>query len=199
MSADSPQLATMVDVSEKAVTKRTAAAVCRVNVPKIIVDELFGGDELLLNGDTSGGALSTSARNDFYTKKGPVLNTAVVAGTMAAKNTANLIPFCHPLPIESCTITFAWSEPVPSSSSASGARVLEVTCQVATSHKTGIEMEAMSGASVAGLCVYDMLKGCVLGAQQQDGGALPLMLLETKLLHKTGGKSDIDNHHPSHD
>ena len=186
ISAENPHLASMVDVSDKRITRRTATARTRVHIPQSIVDVLFAKKDVTLSSSSNEVDPSTEG-GDFYTKKGPVLNTAVVAGTMAVKNTAALIPFCHPLPIESCKITFTWSE-----SSAAG-RILEITCMVSTTNKTGIEMEALTGASVAGLCVYDMLKGAVPGGQQQSSETKPLMILDTLLLSKTGGKSDIKN------
>jgi len=105
--------------------------------------------------------------------KGPVFATAIIAGTMGAKRTWDLIPFCHPLPVEHVDIQIA----------VDGAqeRTVGVSCTVRTTGKTGVEMEALTGASVAALCVYDMLK-----ALSHD-----IVISELKLVAKAGGKSDI--------
>lgn len=105
-------------------------------------------------------------------KKGPVFTTAIVAGVQAAKRTSDLIPFCHPLPIEDCRVELSLKE---------GGEVVEVDCTVRVTHKTGVEMEAMMGASVAALTVYDMLKGL----------SHDIVIEETALLSKTGGKRDF--------
>ena len=110
------------------------------------------------------------AGNDIQTKKGPVFQTAIVAGTMAAKQTATLIPFCHPLALENCKFTI---EPL------NGKEVI-ITCTVTITGKTGVEMEALTGASVAALTIYDMCK-----ALTQE-----MVIRETKLISKTGGKHD---------
>lgn len=105
-------------------------------------------------------------------KKGPVFTTAIIAGVQAAKRTSDLIPFCHPLPIEDCRVELALRE---------GGRVVQVDCTVRVTHKTGVEMEAMMGASVAALTVYDMLKGL----------SHDIVIEETALVSKTGGKRDF--------
>lgn len=144
---------TMVDVSNKNITKRTAKAGCTVIFP----DEIkhYFKD------------------NDLITKKGPVYHTAIIAGVMAAKKTHELIPFCHPLAIENCKINII--------TNAQGNA--EITCEVKLHHKTGVEMEALTGASVAALTIYDMCK-----ALSHD-----MVITETKLISKTGGKSDINS------
>lgn len=142
-------LPSMVDVSEKAITTRKASAVSVLTVPSFLLDH-FDGAELI-------------------SKKGPVFATAIIAGSMAAKNTAQLIPFCHSLALEDIKITITVSKP----------RQIEVCCTVKTSAKTGVEMEALTGASVASLTIYDMCKSV-----SKD------IFIETKLLSKTGGKSD---------
>lgn len=109
------------------------------------------------------------SQNDIRSKKGPVFHTAIIAGTQAVKRTAELIPFCHPLIIEKCHIDIT---PV-------GARV-EIRCHVAVSGKTGVEMEALTGASTAALTIYDMCK-----ALSHD-----IVIAEIRLLSKSGGKSD---------
>lgn len=129
-------------------------------------------------------------------KKGPVFTTAIVAGVQAAKRTSDLIPFCHPLPIEDCRVELTLLEedgerwrsgegcdgvdPAVAKSRGKGA-VVEVNCTVRVTHKTGVEMEAMMGASVAALTVYDMLKGL----------SHDIVLEETALVSKTGGKRDF--------
>ena len=145
---DAANRPTMVDVGDKVVTTRTAVARAVVEFPADVVVR-------------SGEALRT--------KKGPVFDTAIIAGVMAAKRTHDLIPFCHPLPLEDCKIAIEWGE---------GNEVL-VECSVRATHKTGVEMEALTGASVAALTIYDMCKavdrGMVIGA--------------VRLTHKEGGKS----------
>lgn len=109
--------------------------------------------------------------DEINTKKGPVFATAVIAGVMAAKKTHELIPFCHPLGLENCKITIEVDE--------SNAIV---NCHCRVHHKTGVEMEALTGASVAALTVYDMCK-----ALSHD-----IVIGETRLMSKTGGKKDFD-------
>ena len=108
--------------------------------------------------------------DEIETKKGPVFATAIIAGVMAAKKTHELIPFCHPLGLENCKITI---EVVAEQA------VVRCTCRV--HHKTGVEMEALTGASVAALTIYDMCK-----ALSHD-----IVIGETRLLAKTGGKEDF--------
>jgi len=140
---------TMVDVGDKAVTMRTARARATVIFPEDARPD----------------------RNDeLRTKKGPVFDTAIVAGVMAAKRTHELIPFCHPLPIDSCKLTVDWGD--------DGEVVIE--CAVRVHHKTGVEMEALTGATVAALTVYDMCKAITHG----------IRIAEVVLVEKTGGKRD---------
>jgi len=141
---------TMVDVGDKAVTRRTARAQTRVRLPAAVRDAV-DGDEIV-------------------GRKGPVFATAIIAGVMAAKRTHELIPFCHPLGLEKCTIDIRLE---------GGDAVIECTCRV--EHKTGVEMEALTGASVAALTIYDMCK-----ALSHD-----IVIAETRLVEKTGGKSDF--------
>jgi cyclic pyranopterin phosphate synthase len=145
----------MVDVGAKAVTERTATASCRVIFPAAVMAELQA------NGLTS--------------KKGPVVDTAVIAGIMAAKKTSHLIPMCHPLALTHCHVGI---EPDTVDSNA-----LRVECTVRTHGKTGVEMEALVGASNAGLCVYDMCK-----ALSHD-----IVISDIRLESKRGGKSDYGN------
>ncbi|HEX4049924.1 MAG TPA: cyclic pyranopterin monophosphate synthase MoaC [Steroidobacteraceae bacterium] len=147
---------TMVDVGAKAVTHRIAEAQARVRLPRIVADAL----------EASG----------HRTRKGPVFDTAILAGVMAAKRTAELIPFCHPLPLEHCEISIAFTPDTGESS-----RVLQIRCRVEVHHKTGVEMEALTGASVAALTVYDMCK-----ALSHD-----IRIERVQLLAKRGGKRQI--------
>ena len=141
---------TMVDVSHKTATTREACAESLVRLPDNIVAELQGAD--------------------IATKKGPVFATAIIAGVMAAKKTHELIPFCHPLGLENCSITIEMD--------GNDARIL---CCCTVHHKTGVEMEALTGASVAALTVYDMCK-----AMSHD-----IVISNTRLVSKTGGKQDF--------
>jgi cyclic pyranopterin phosphate synthase len=99
-----------------------------------------------------------------------VFQTAIIAGTMAAKRTHELIPFCHPLGIENCKLAIEME----------GDDAV-VRCTVSVHHKTGVEMEALTGASIAALTIYDMCK-----ALSHD-----IVIAETRLVEKRGGKSDI--------
>ncbi|RYD16555.1 MAG: cyclic pyranopterin monophosphate synthase MoaC [Lysobacteraceae bacterium] len=118
----------MVDVGAKPATRREAVAEVRVRFPADVA--------------------ATLRAQDLRSAKGPVVDTAIIAGTMAVKRTHELIPFCHPLPIEQCRIDIAFV----------GAAELVIRCSVALTHRTGVEMEALTGASVAALTVYDMCK-----------------------------------------
>lgn len=140
----------IVDVSDKAVTKRTARARAVVELNAKIAALLQDGE--------------------IHSKKGPVFQTAIIAGTMAAKKTSDLIPLCHPLPIEDCKLTVRLDD--------DHAAIVE--CTVTTHNKTGVEMEALTGASVAALTIYDMCK-----AMSHD-----IVIKETRLLEKRGGKND---------
>jgi cyclic pyranopterin phosphate synthase len=141
----------MVDVGEKAVTKRTATARSIVVVDDEIMEKFVG--------------------EDIHTKKGPVFQTAIIAGVMAAKKTGDLIPLCHPLGLENCQIFIK----------VIGKNDIEILCTASLSGKTGIEMEALTGASVAALTIYDMCK-----AMSHN-----IVIKETRLLEKTGGKKDF--------
>ncbi|MEQ8476703.1 cyclic pyranopterin monophosphate synthase MoaC [Fulvivirga sp.] len=140
---------TMVDVSGKNETLRTAVAKSEVRVN----DEILG---LLKDGEIS-------------TKKGPVFHTSIIAGVMAAKKTSELIPFCHQLNLSNCKVHVEIIN-----------KVIEITCTATTIGKTGVEMEALTGASVAALTVYDMCK-----AMSHE-----IVISNTRLISKTGGKSD---------
>lgn len=138
----------MVDVSGKGVNKRTAVAEVRVDL----------GAEIM-------GRLENS---DLHGPKGPVLQTAIIAGTMAVKKTSDLIPFCHPLPVEHCNFKIT-----PDHTG------IVICCEVTTVGKTGVEIEAMTGASVAALTVYDMCKALNKAIRIEN----------LHLVAKTGGKS----------
>lgn len=139
----------MVDVSAKAATAREASGRCLVVFPVAVAEQLR----------KAGGNVS----------KGPVIDTAIIAGTMAVKRTHELIPFCHPLPIDGCRFEIAWENESS----------LRIDCKVRTTHRTGVEMEALTGATVAALTVYDMCKA--LSHEIQVGPA--------RLLAKRGGRS----------
>ncbi|MEO7386954.1 MAG: cyclic pyranopterin monophosphate synthase MoaC [Gammaproteobacteria bacterium] len=141
---------TMVDVSGKAVTRRTAQAQARVLLPAAV--------------------RAAFADGEIRSPKGPVFQTAIVAGTLAAKRTHELIPFCHPIGLDSCRIEIALDD--------SGDAL--VTCTTRVEHRTGVEMEALTGASVAALTIYDMCK-----ALSHD-----IVIADVRLIAKTGGKSD---------
>ncbi len=144
---------TMVDVSAKSPSLRTAHARTRVQLPSNVADALHA----------TGGV----------TKKGPVFDTAIVAGVMAAKRTHELVPFCHPLGIEKCKVSVDFDR--------DRSNEVVIDCRVAVHNRTGVEMEALTGATVAALTVYDMCK-----ALSHD-----IVIGETRLIEKTGGKSDF--------
>ena len=141
----------MVDVGAKETTQREARAQTTVSLPAEVFERL--------------------QNEEIHTKKGPVFQTAILAGIMAAKKTSDLIPLCHPLPLDTCSVDI---EP-------QGDGEIIVTCTARTSAKTGVEMEALTGASVAALTIYDMCK-----AFSHD-----IVIRETKLMEKSGGKSDF--------
>jgi cyclic pyranopterin phosphate synthase len=118
----------MVDISDKDITKRSARAEAVVELPSYIVRLLSEGD--------------------IQSKKGPVFATAIIAGTLAAKQTHIHIPFCHQVPVESCKIDIRFND----------RQELIIESEVATHHKTGVEMEALTAVSLAALTVYDMCK-----------------------------------------
>ncbi len=141
----------MVDVSEKQVTHRTATARSVVVLPAEVLQHLTNGD--------------------LVSKKGPVFQTAIIAGIMAAKKTGDLIPLCHPLGMDNCNIVIQVNEQ----------QEIVIDCTASITAKTGIEMEALVGASIAALTIYDMCK-----AMSHD-----IVIKETKLIAKTGGKRDF--------
>jgi cyclic pyranopterin monophosphate synthase len=140
----------MVDVSEKKITKRMAKAQAIVNVGPEIISQI--------------------QNNELITKKGPVFQTAIIAGVMGAKKTASLIPFCHPIGLEDCQIKIH----------VSGNKIVIDSSATITS-RTGIEMEALTAASIAALTVYDMCKAL----------SHHIVIEEIKLMEKKGGKKDF--------
>jgi|SRR5580700_309852 cyclic pyranopterin phosphate synthase len=143
----------MVDIGEKQITKRSAIAQAIIKIGPILGAKL--------------------QEKDAVNKKGPVFHTAIIAGTMAAKNTANFIPFCHPLALSQVSIDIDLSD----------IETITIFCRVKTEAKTGAEMEALSGASVAALTIYDMCKSV----------SHDMIIAELKLIKKTGGKSDFSS------
>ena len=140
----------MVDVSEKQITRRMAKAQAIVHLGRKIIKHVQG-DELI-------------------TKKGPVFQTAIIAGVMGAKRTHELIPFCHPLALEDCQIKITVRKE----------RAVIDTAVVITS-KTGVEMEALTAASIAALTIYDMCKAL----------SHNIVIEEIRLVEKRGGKKDF--------
>ena len=143
----------MVDVGAKTATRRVARARSRVVL----------GPEIM----------ALVREGDLPTRKGPVFQTAILAGIMGAKRTAELIPLCHPLGLDNCQITIE----------VDGLDAVLIECTATVTGKTGVEMEALTGASVAALTIYDMCK-----ALSHD-----ILIQETRLISKTGGKQDF--HH----
>ena len=141
----------MVDVAAKSSTSRVARAQARVRFPADIARAL-----------RSAGLRSS---------KGPIIDTAIIAGTMAVKRTHELIPFCHPLAIERCEFDIRFAD----------ATTLSIECEVAVTHKTGVEMEALTGATVAALTVYDMCKAL----------SHAIVLSDVRLLEKSGGRRTV--------
>ncbi|MDQ6845899.1 MAG: cyclic pyranopterin monophosphate synthase MoaC [Bacteroidota bacterium] len=142
----------MVDVGAKKISHRTATAESIVLLPKEVLNKLMNGD--------------------IQTKKGAVFQTAIIAGIMAAKKTGELIPLCHPLGLENCAIDIIVNKE----------NEVVITCTATIESKTGVEMEALVGATIAALTVYDMCK-----ALSHD-----IIIKETKLIKKTGGKKDFE-------
>ncbi len=141
----------MVDVGAKKVTLRTATAQSIVVMPEEVMKQFTGGD--------------------IQSKKGSVFQTAIIAGIMAAKKTGELIPLCHPLGLDNCAIDISINKK----------QEVVINCTASLTAKTGVEMEALVGASIAALTVYDMCK-----AMSHD-----IVIKETKLMEKTGGKRDF--------
>ena len=143
----------MVNVSDKKITKRTAIAKATMFLGEEIIS-YFNNDELI-------------------TKKGPVFQTAIIAGIQGVKKTSEIIPMCHPLLINGVDINIH----------VINSEHIEVLCEVIIEGKTGVEMEALTGVNITCLTIYDMCKSI-----SQD-----IVIKEVKLLEKTGGKSNIKN------
>ncbi len=141
----------MVDVSAKPSTAREASAECRVKFPAAVAAQLRA--------------------SGLRSAKGGIVDTAIIAGTMAVKRTHELIPFCHPLPIDGCRFAIDWRDELS----------LDIRCTVRTTHRTGVEMEALTGATVAALTVYDMCKAL----------SHAIVLGPARLLGKRGGRRDV--------
>ena len=142
---------TMVNVSAKAATQRTARAQAVVELGRDIMERL--------------------AANELHTPKGAVFQTAIIAGIQGAKRTGELIPLCHPLGLDHCQVEI---EPLDEKS-------VRIVCTAGLFAKTGVEMEALTGASVAALTVYDMCKAL----------SHAIVIRDIRLLEKTGGKKDF--------
>lgn len=147
----------MVDVGDKEVTNRQAVAESRVVFPSNVWTALTEKAPL----------------QELVGPKGPILNTAKIAGIMAAKKTSDLIPLCHPLPITSVNIDIELEE---------STRSAIIRCKCKVTHKTGVEMEALTGASIAALVIYDMCK-----AMSHD-----IVIEKTCLIQKSGGRRNVD-------
>jgi cyclic pyranopterin phosphate synthase len=141
---------TMVDVGGKQITRRTASAEARIRLPRAVLLAL--------------------RKSGHRTKKGPVFDTAIVAGVMAAKRTHELIPLCHPLPVSKVEIDVTPEQQPPG---------LVVRATVKVTGQTGVEMEALMAVSVACLTIYDMVKAVERGMRIED----------IHLVEKRGGKS----------
>ena len=148
---DKNNLPTMVDVTEKSVSTRIARAQSSIKLPEEMRSFVQG--------------------NELSMKKGPVIQTAIIAGTMAVKKTHELIPFCHQIPVEGCKFDITINSDL----------LINIECEVKTTFKTGVEMEALHGAMTAALTIYDMCK-----AVSHD-----MIIGETKLITKTGGKRTV--------
>lgn len=147
---DSKNLPSMVDVSDKSSTKRIARARAVVNVGKAIMSMIDG--------------------NEIKSKKGPVFQTAIIAGVMGAKKTSELIPLCHPIGLDDCQVSITTK----------GGKIL-IDTTATTIGKTGVEMEALTAATVAALTIYDMCK-----AISHD-----ITIENVALMAKSGGKNDF--------
>ncbi len=141
----------MVDVGGKSVSLRTATARSIISMLPEVIAQFNNGD--------------------IIGKKGSVFQTAIIAGIMAAKKTGELIPLCHPLGLDNCRIDIHFNEQ----------QEVVIDCTASITAKTGVEMEALVGASIAALTVYDMCKAL----------SHNIVIKETKLMEKTGGKRDF--------
>ena len=143
--------ARMVDVGDKAVTRRSAHARALVVLPPAVRDAIRG--------------------DDIHGPKGPVFHTASLAGVMAMKRTSELIPLCHPLALEVCEVDLSFTREGD----------VRIDARAALHGRTGVEMEALTGASVAALTLYDMCKGI----------SHEIVIRDVRLVEKRGGRHDV--------
>lgn len=141
----------MVDVGAKQTTRRTARARAIVSLPAEVLAHFNNGE--------------------IKSPKGAVFQTAILAGIMAAKKTGELIPLCHPLGLDNCQVTVRLNE----------VQELVIECLASTTARTGVEMEALTGVTLAALTVYDMCKSF----------SHHIRISDVRLLEKTGGKKDF--------
>ncbi len=141
----------IVDVGEKKTTKRKAVAQAVIALPETVLEAL--------------------RKDDFKTQKGSVFQIATIAGIMGAKKTSELIPLCHPIGLDNCDLQIELNSK----------NEIVIECTASVEAKTGVEMEALTGASVAALTIYDMCK-----ALSHD-----IVIKDIKLMEKTGGKNDF--------
>jgi cyclic pyranopterin monophosphate synthase len=144
----------MVNVGHKEPSFRKAIARSIVVLPQNVYDSLIENNQL--------------------NHKGPIFQTAVLAGIMAAKKTGDLIPLCHPVGMDHCNVDIRFNQN----------QEIEIYCEVSVFAKTGIEMEALVGANLAALCIYDMCKAL----------SHEIVIKECRLIHKSGGKSEYNHH-----
>ncbi len=147
----------MVDISDKPASDRRAVAEAIIELPPLF--KTYVG------------------RGELFLKKGQVLQTAVIAGTMAVKKTAEAIPFCHPIPISSCQFQTQLSI-------RDDTVQIRLQCEVKTRGPTGVEMESLHGVTVAALTVYDMCKSV----------SHQIVIREVRLLAKSGGQKTLSQH-----
>lgn len=163
----------MVDVGSKTVTHRTAVAQSVVVFPETVLAAFSRQPQHVQQKPGGGGRVGNDMQAaEWVGPKGPIFATAITAGIMASKQTSSLIPLCHPLPLEKVHIDISWRNH----------NSIRIECTCSVSHKTGVEMEALMGASVAALTVYDMVK-----AVSHD-----VQIVETQLTHKDGGKRSFN-------
>jgi len=149
---DQKGLPLMVNVGDKKISRRSATARSIVVLPEEVIKKMEGGE--------------------IRVKKGAVFQTAIIAGIMAAKKTGELIPLCHPLGLDNCAIQINFNKQ----------NELIIECTTDIEARTGVEMEALVGASIAALTVYDMCKSF----------SHDIVIKETRLMKKTGGKKDFE-------
>jgi len=171
----------MVDVGKKSITPRMAHARSEVWLPYNVL-------EAFLPSSTSTVSASGEEELELIGPKGPIFTTAKIAGIMAAKKTSDLIPLCHPLPLDQVQLNIQLQQPRVADNSnndnnnldkSGGIVIIDCICRV--THKTGVEMEALTGATVAALTIYDMTKAV----------SHNIRITETRSIAKTGGKRTV--------